>query len=197
MPLIHAIPGLWKASGGEEQSAQWNSADKNASITLSNSDRDATGGSLVSVRGLLGRSTGKYYFEIVVLTGSGSHVVGFGNGSFALTTYPGNSASSAGHTSAGNFVNTWTKSQAGTFTIAANDVLGFALDLTLGRAWVSLNNVWQLTGDPVADTNPWVTAITGTVYPAAAPSGTSSRISTKTAELTYTPPTGFTKWAAA
>ena len=40
------------AAAASEQSAQWNSADKNASITLSNSDRDATGGSLVSVRSI-------------------------------------------------------------------------------------------------------------------------------------------------
>jgi len=180
-----------------EQSAQWNSADKNASITLSNSDRDATGGSLVSVRGLLGRSSGKYYFEITVLTGSGSHVVGFGTGSFALTTYPGNSASSAGVTSLGNYVNTWTKDQTGTFSIAANDVIGFAIDLTAGKAWVSKNNSWQLTGDPAAGTNQWVSGISGTVYPAAAPSSNSSRISTKTAELTYSPPSGFSNWAAA
>lgn len=183
-------------SAASEQSAQWNSADKNASITLSNSDRDATGGSLVSVRSLLGRSSGKYYYEIVVITGAASHVVGFGNGSFALTTYPGNSASSAGVTSAGNFVNTWTKAQSGTFTIAANDVIGFALDLGAGYAWVSKNNSWQLSGDPAAGTSPWVTGISGTVYPAAAPSSNTSRISTKTAELTYSPPSGFSNWAA-
>ena len=185
------------AAAASEQSAQWNSADKNASITLSNSDRDATGGSLVSVRSILGRSSGKYYFEITMLTGSASHVVGFANGSFALSTYPGNGASSAGHTSGGNFVNTWTKAQAGTFTLAANDVVGFAIDLTAGKAWVAKNNTWQLTGDPAAGTNEWVSGITGTVYPAAAPSSNSSRIHTKTAELTYSPPSGFSQWAAA
>lgn len=185
------------AAASSEQSAQWNSADKNASITLSNSDRDATGGSIVSVRSLLGRSSGKYYFEITMLTGSGSHVVGFADGSFSLAQYPGNSASSAGHTSGGNFVNTWTKAQSGTITLAANDVVGFAIDLTAGKAWVAKNNSWQLTGDPAAGTNEWVSGITGTIYPAAAPSGNSSRIHTKNTELTYTPPSGFSNWAAA
>lgn len=61
-------------------------------------------------------------------------------------------------------------------------------------------NVWQLTGDPAAGTNQWVSGISGTVYPAigwvASYSG-GGRINTKSSELTYSPPSGFSQWAAA
>lgn len=189
--------GARRATAGAEQSAQWNSADKNASITLSNSDRDATGGSLVSVRGLLGRSTGKYYFEILVQTSVANFWCGLGTSGANLASYAGNSASSAGIASGGNAVNTWTKAQAGTFTISAGDVLGYAVDITNGKMWIAKNNTWQLTGDPATDTNPWVTGISSSVYPFCSPGSSSSRINTKTAELTYSPPTGYSQWAAA
>lgn len=180
-----------------EQSAQWNSADKNAAITLSNGDRDATGGTLVSVRGLLGRSSGKYYFECIPQSSAANFWCGFGTSGANLASYPGNSASSAGLASSGNAVNTWTKDQAGTFSIAAGDVLGFALDMGVGYGWMSKNNVWQLTGNPAAGTNQWISGVTGTVYPFCAPGGATARISTKTSELTYSPPSGFSQWAAA
>lgn len=184
-------------SSASEQSAQWNSADKNASITLSNSDRDATGGSLVSVRGLLSRSSGKYYFEVQFNTSVASAWCGLGTSGASLSNYVGATASSAGVASAGNAVNTWTKDQAGTFTISVGDIIGYAVDMTAGKAWVSKNNVWQLSGDPAAGTSQWISGLSGSVYPMASPASSSMRISTKTAELTYSPPSGFSQWAAA
>lgn len=191
--------GAKRAAAGD-QAAQWNSADKDADITLSNSDRDATSAGAGSVRSILGRSSGKYYWEVLIQTGVGNLYTGFASSGFSLATYPGNGASSAGIASVGNSVNTWTKAQTGTFSTASGDVLGFAIDLTSGRAWVALNNTWQLTGNPATDANPWVTGISGTVHPAigwVASFASGGRISTKTAELTYSPPSGFSNWAAA
>lgn len=193
---MFSLPSCLLSATVAEQSAEWNPSDKNASITLSNGNRDATGGSLVSVRGLLGRSTGKYYFEYVLLTSVGSHWFGLGNGSANIASYVGNSASSAGLASGGNAVNTWTKDQAGTFSVAVNDVIGFAVDMGAGKAWVSKNNVWQLTGDPAAGTNQWISGLSGSVYPMSSPAGGVTRINTKTAELSYSPPSGFSQWAA-
>lgn len=198
MPAVNfqALIGTVVASA-TEQSAQWNSADKNAGITLANGDRDATGSGLIAVRGLLGRSTGKYYFELLGQTSAGSRWGGFGDASASLSNYVGNSASSAGLAAGGNAVNTWTKAQSGTPSVGATDVMGFALDLTNGRAFVAINNTWQFSSDPTTDTNPWVTGITGTVYPMGTPGSGGWRINTKTAELTYSPPSGFSQWAAA
>jgi hypothetical protein len=48
----------------------WDSATKGAGITLSNSDRDASkaAGGYETVYGLVGRSSGRYAFEILVVT---------------------------------------------------------------------------------------------------------------------------------
>ena len=193
--------GAKRAAAGGEQAAQWNSADKDADITLSNSDRDTAGAGAGSVRSLLGRSSGKYYWEVLIITGApGNLYVGLADGSFSLATYPGNSASSAGIASVSNSVNTWTKAQTGTFSLALSDVVSFAYDGGAGYLWVGLNNSWQLSGNPAAGTTPWVTGISGTVYPVigyVAAFTTGGRINTKTAELAYTPPSGFSNWAAA
>lgn len=189
-----------RATSSAEQTATWNPSDKDADITLSNGDRDTAGAGAGSVRCVLGRSSGKYYWEVTIITGSpGNLFIGMANGTFSLSTYPGAGASSAGIASYGNSVNTWTKAQTGTFPLALNDVVMFAADVTTGYLWVGLNGTWQLSGDPDAGTTPWVTGISGTVYPTIGYVGaysTGGRISTKTAELTYSPPTGFSQWAA-
>lgn len=202
----HLMPGanfqalIASVASSSEQNVTWNPSDKDTDITLSNSDRDAASSGAGSVRSLLGRSSGKYYWEVLIQTGVGNLYIGFANSSYSITnTYPGSAASSAGVASGGNAVNTWTKDQAGTFTISVGDVLGFALDLSNGKAWVSKNNTWQLTGDPAAGTNQWVSGITGTIYPTigwVASFAAGGRICTKTAELTYSPPSGFSRWAA-
>lgn len=192
--------GARRATSAAEQSAEWDGANKDPDITLSNGDRDASTSGAGTVRSKLGRSSGKYYFEILIQTGVGNLYFGFVNSTFSLTnTYPGSAASSAGVASAGNLVNTWTKDQAGVISFSAADVVGYALDLTAGKAWFSKNGVWQLSGDPAAGTNQWVSGITGTIYPAigwVASYAAGGRICTKTAELTYSPPSGFSQWAA-
>lgn len=192
--------GAKRATAVSEQDVTWNPSDKDADVTLSNGDRNATSSGAGSVRATHGKTSGKYYCEIQLLTGMSNFRAGLGNGSFSLSTYVGNSASSGGVASGGNTVSTWTKAQAGTFTIVANDVLGFAVDMGVGYAWVSLNGVWQLTGDPAAGTNPWMTGLSGTVYPAAGFAGSTANVQqlrAKTSEVTYSPPSGFSVWATA
>lgn len=183
---------------GDGVVSTWNPADKDADVALSNGDRDANvvAAAAGSVRGTLGRSTGKYYFEITII-GSSIAYSGLADGSFSLATYVGNSANSASQNNSANTVTGWTKAQTGTFTVANGNVLGFAVDITLGRMWVAKTNSWQLTGDPATNANPWVTGISGLVYPAVGAIGLTNeggRLSSKTSELTYTPPSGFLAW---
>lgn len=190
------------AAGGES-TVVWNTSDKDADITLSNGDRDTAGSGAGSVRATLSHaSSGKYYWEVTIITGSpGNLYIGLMNSTASVAnTYPGSTASSAGVASFGNAVNTWTKAQAGTFSIALNDVLGFAVDLSAGYMWVAKNNSWLLSGDPAAGTSPWVTGITGTVFPVigyVAAYGTGGRISAEAAQQSYSPPSGFSTWASA
>lgn len=199
LAVTHLI-GFGNRRAVSEQTVTWNPSDKDADIILSNGNRDATTGGAGSVRATHGHSSGKRYFEILLQTGVGNLYFGFANSTFSLTnTYPGSGASSAGVASAGNLVNTWTKDQAGWIAFAAGDVVGYALDLTAGKAWVSKNNVWQFSGDPAAGTSQWVSGITGTIYPCigwVASYASGGRICAKTTELAYSPPSGFSVWAA-
>lgn len=184
----------------DEQTVTWSPTDKASNVSLSNSDLTAGSSSATfgSVRATLGRSTGKYYYE--VLMGSfGSTRTGLGDGAFTLTTYVGNSAKSAGFVNSTNTNNGFTLDNSGTFTLASNDVLGFAVDGTNGKAWVSKNNVWQLSGDPAAGTGQWISWTPPvTIYPATSVYDltNSFTLRTKTSQITGTVPSGFSVWAA-
>lgn len=182
-----------------EQNAFWNSADKNASITLSGGDTIATdsGTPFQSLRGILGRSTGKFYFEALVGTSAGNLWVGLGSSGASLSSYTGATADSAGQASGGNAVTTWTKAQAGTTTVAVADVLQYAVDFSAGYIFFGKNNLWLYSSDPTTGTNPWVTGISGTLYPMGSPGSGTITLKTKTSELTYSPPSGYSQWAAA
>lgn len=184
----------------DEQTVTWSPTDKASNVSLTNSNLTAGSSSATfgSVRATLGRSTGKYYYEI--LMGSfGSTRTGLGDGAFTITTYVGNSAKSAGFVNSTNTNNGFTLDNSGTFTLASNDVLGFAVDGTNGKAWVSKNNVWQLSGDPAAGTGQWISWTPPvTIYPATSVYDltNSFTLRTKTSQITGTVPSGFSVWAA-
>lgn len=199
MPLIYPI-SHWKTSGATEQNVTWSPTDKASNVSLTNSDLTAGSSSATfgSVRATLGRSTGKYYFEVLCTT-MGSTRTGVGDGSFTITTYVGNSPKSAGFVNSYVSNNGFTLDNSGTFVIANGDVLGFAVDGTNGKAWVSKNNAWQLSGDPAAGTGQWISWTPPvTIYPATSvyETNVSFTLRTKTSQITGTVPSGFSVWAA-
>lgn len=197
MSVTFINPFLFAAA---EQDVTWNPSDKGATVSLSNGNLTAGSSSaaFASVRATLGRSTGKYYFEVLCTT-FGSTRTGLGDGAFSLSTYVGNSAKSAGVVNGGNTVNGFTHNQTGGVTPAAGDVLGFAVDLDAGKAWFAINNTWQLTGNPAAGTGQWISWTPPiTIYPATSVYETncSFTLRTKASQLSYSPPSGFSNWAA-
>lgn len=190
----------FRFGGAAEQNVTWNPSDKAANVSLTNSDLTAGSSSAAfgSVRATLGRSSGKYYYEILCTT-FGSTRTGLGDGSFSLATYVGNSSRSAGHVNGGNTNNGFTLDRAGTIALANGDVLCFAVDGDAGKAWVGKNGTWQLTGDPAAGTNQWISWTPPiTIYPATSvyETNTSFTLRTKTSQIGYGVPSGFSVWAA-
>ena len=183
-----------------ETAVTWNPSDKDASVTLSNGDRDAavTDGSFSAVRANVGRSSGKRYFEISLPTVPGSSRHGFGNGSFSLATYVGNSATSIGAT-------TGVISNSG-YTIVATispaaesngQYYMFAIDFATGFAWLGRDGSWLGSGNPAAGTGQWISGVSGTVYPATSGySIGSARIHGNTSNFNTSPPSGFSAWGA-
>lgn len=180
----------------------WNPNDRHHNISLSNENLTATGTErgLTSVRASLGHSSGKRYFELEIV--SAAHgafvIVGAGDSNFALGSYLGESAASFGHDGAGNdFAEGCSIVNDPTNTHAAGDIIGVAIDLDVGKAWLSINGEWLASGDPIAGTKEWVSGFSGVMYPAVSLYSVNETVTlrTKASQLTYAAPTGFDSWA--
>ncbi len=185
----------------------WNAADKGSSITLSNNDYDAinTTGSYNSVRAEKGLSTGKWYWEIIVLAtaAQSTRLPAAMDGSASLTTYAGNSASGIGYQgdlNGNSLVNGVTANFTGALgNFAVNDVVGFAFDADNDTLYIAKNNTYYNSGNPPAGTGFAVSSMSGTWYPACSliNSGSLRLADGVGVALTYSAPSGFTPYGQA
>lgn len=191
---------LMAKGGSTTQTVTWNSADKAANITLSNGDMDAepSGAGWIGVRATLGRASGKYYFELYVVTASSTNIIGGLANATANLQYPGQSANGAGVRRSGKFCSGWTHNNttAPGGSDANGDVWMFACDLDANKLWCGVNNVWT-SGAPAAGTTEWVNSATDTCYPMVGffTSGSGKiRLVVDSGSFTYSPPSGFSAW---
>jgi hypothetical protein len=180
----------------------WNPSDKGANITLSNGNLDAEGSGAIyhAVRATTSHSTGKRYYEVLIVAGSVG-IPGYADSGASLTTFIGNSNIGAGQgINTGDFGHV----SGGGMTIvnvtdgvwAATDVVNLAINFTTQKIWIGKNGTWR-SGDPAADTNPWVTfTTTNALFPAyaAASASDKGRLRTTNAQFTNTVPSGFLAW---
>lgn len=184
-----------------EQAVAWSTTDKNANITLSNSNRDAacTAGSFSAVRADRGNNSGKRYFEISMPTVPSSAFSGFVDAGFGLSNYLGSAAQSAcmQATSGAQSQNGFTAGSTPAGGSGSNgDYYMFAIDFGTGKCWVGKNNSWLASGNPAAGTTPWLTAIPGAMWPACSLYNNGSyRLHTRASEFQGTVPSGFSSWA--
>jgi hypothetical protein len=175
--------------------ATWNPSDKNAGVTLSGGDLTTTraSGTVAGVRATLGKSSGKWYFEIKCISSTGVFdvFVGLANLSASLTALPGFAdangwaiALDGGDYYHSGFVGL-VNGGAG-FTAAANDVFGFAWDAGANTLSIYRNNT-LLTPSPLFST------LTGTLYPILAVQTNTVVLTANfgASALTYTPPAGY------
>jgi hypothetical protein len=208
MPNIHQVRRvLLKAPAMAAEPATpftWNSADKGTDITLANSDRDFTGATSFHncVRTTAGKPSGLWYCEFTVVTtaiAQPNNQLGIMNGSATVTSqFIGATAQGAGYAwaSQNSFANTITVANAipSTQNLTAGDIIQIAMNLSNGKAWLGQNNTWK-TGDPAADTSPWLTFTVGahTWFFAGAANATSNFANFRLASTaTYSAPSGFT-----
>lgn len=180
----------------------WNPSDKGAAVVLTNGNKDAAGSGSVfnSVRGKLAKEEGYFEVELKTLSSMASVVIGVGDASFSLSSYPGATAKSAGVqwvstpttqpfvsgvTRANGFVNIPTSSPGDVIMVYLKD----------GNAWFGRNGVWT-SGDPSLGTAPNVTGFTGLVYPAVGTYDAANKVSIRTlaSEFSYPIPDGGTEW---
>lgn len=108
-------------------------------------------------------SLGKWYVEMKNIGANG--VLGIINIDFGTTIaqYMGYDAYSwCFHQGNGYIYNNGSGSAYGN-AYGINDIIGIALDMENGKAYFSINGVWQNSGDPVAQINPAIIGLTGNI----------------------------------
>lgn len=176
---------------------------------LSFADLDLSVSSLTpdtrNVRTTLGRSSGRWYWEIRVTSGASS-VNGGGVGLAtsdmpAGTPYIGADPSglSFGYSGFPQYFLQWAGAWVNgapppSSALQAGAVYMFALDLDAGHLWLGENGGWFGGGDPAAGKLPTATGLAGTVYPAATLYGNSPHAllaNFGASAFTYPVPAGF------
>jgi len=175
--------------------ATWDPATANAGITLSGGNLVAhnAAGTFISARSTIGKTSGKYYWEITITAdATSSSMVGLADAGFDNTTYPGNYAKSIGLQFGGaRYVNGWTSQAGGTPAFHVGDVVMFAVDFTNGFMWWGVNGSW-LTNDP---TGTEAFSINGgggqTVYAVTSPNTATHTANFGQSAFSFSVPAGF------
>lgn len=141
--------------------ATWNTADKGASIVLSGGDlavTNSTGGAWNSVRGTIGKSSGKWQFEVEI-TGGGSTVavlIGVGTASASVDSFTGGDAYAFGFYGAnGQYLHLGSGTAFG-LSYSADDVITCYYDADTGTLG------WKINDD---DQGTIASGLTGEVFP--------------------------------
>jgi hypothetical protein len=204
------LPGSLGLLGGVAGPSTWDPAHKNAYVTLSNNNLTATGnnsGFIGTVRGVHGRSSGKYYFELTLA----AFAFGFGTTIGALNsayTIDASGNLQIGQDSAGNSAGMFPQGAlyylvfmgGAVYTQSSppvnGDVITVALDLTAGNGYYGLNG-YYLGADPAAGTGALVAWTPGQTWFPAASVGNTTNVCIlnvgKTA-FTYAVPAGYAAW---
>jgi hypothetical protein len=166
----------------------WNPADKYGPLVLSNGNLRAAGVvfSEGGVRATLGRSTGKWYWEVTVtaLNGSTNNRVGVGTSAMSLSSHMVSSATGwAYQFGNGNKINNGTSVAYGS-SLADADVIGIALDMDAGELKFYKNGT---------DLGVAYTGLTGELFPAFSYSDNTSQVTANfgATAFTYSIPSGF------
>lgn len=191
--------------------AYWNPSDKQALVTLADSNKVAVNSSGNSVtryaRSVTAKSSGKWRVEfvpIVTAVGNGTHAFGFAT-SASIGTFLGNTATGWalwGVKASNSSVAAWNNNAASAdymVTFAVGDVISLILDIDAGKAWWAINGT-VISGNPVAGTGAMATFTPGSaLLLACAPAISLAQIRLRTdpAEMTAAPVSGFTDgWPA-
>jgi hypothetical protein len=147
----------------------WNSADKFASLTLSNGDLTAeTGFATGCVRGTQfsgdDDTTDNPYFEITIDDVGSAAQVGLATADAALNAAIGGDNYGWAYRHNGTLVHGGS-STSGMPTFTTGDVIGVYFDGFSNRVYFRKNGTWINSGDPDAGTGYCFSSITGDIYP--------------------------------
>jgi len=152
-----------------------------------------------AVGATLGKSSGKWYWEIEVVGVGNYRFVGIAQSGYPTDEYVGRQSTGYGYYSTdGRIFNNMVGTAYGNL-YGNGDIIGVALDMDNARVFFAKNGVWQNGGDPVTGTNPAASGIAATTwYPADSLNGNLQEhtIVGYLSRMTYTPPAGFSAMAS-
>lgn len=183
----------------------WNPSDKSTEVYLAGDDLGAGYQTVTSdatprgVRGTDAAATGKFYVEVSIdiLSGTVPEMwLGLCEATYDLDAV--SDVDACRYESGGHFADGGAGQSFATYT--QGDIIGLAVDLDAGKAWVARNNTWQGSGDPAAGTDPAWTFSGLTLYPLvqfyAASDDADIYVTAGflAADQTYSAPSGFGEW---
>jgi hypothetical protein len=174
--------------------ATLNYIDTNTASSISGANLNWTSpGVDREIRGTIGVSSGKYYWEVVVTSGNTAHVGVDTLNTTILSDYVGSTSTSWGiNLSNGNKRNAGSSVSYGS-SFADNDIMMCALDMDNSKIWWGKNGTWFASGDPAAGTNAAFTNLSGYTLAFACTPRNSSSVNFGQRPFSYTPPTGFVR----
>ena len=179
----------------------WSQHDKAPNIVLSNNNLTIKSSeSWQSCRATLGKSSGRWYFEVLADVGpNGFNFVGVGKNTAPLDSIFCEGDGGWGYYgSMGDLrANNVNHDQKGELFRDGKYIIGVAVDLDNGNIWWSLNGDWQLNGDPSTNINPTFSNLNGTVYPMSAVALDNSTSTLYCCEIDFhnNLPDGFQPWS--
>ena len=149
----------------------------------------------------LGRSTGKYYFEVYVNSGTSVVTIGIQDGTENFDSYTGDSPDGWGFMSNSRFYNAGVVAPVPYTDYTTGDIIGVAVDLDAHKIWWSKNGTWISTAagtaNPVTGAYPGYSNLySAAMYPAGTVYLTTDQIigRFKASDQTYSVPSGFVAW---
>jgi len=164
-----------------------------ASQTNSEANLKVSTASTAATAGTILPSSGKWYAEIALVSGT-FHRVGVCN-SAGIAQDLGGSANGWCYLSDARVFNNGSTSSYGV-TSTNGDIINVALDLDNGRVWYGKNGTWMASGDPATNSNPSQTFTANQLMTFAVASGSGTIVYTGNfgqRPFAYTPPTGFNR----
>lgn len=176
----------------------WNPSDMGTELALSNSNRTvtkSTGAAYKSIRSTRPMPDGGYV-EVVVAAGTLSPfmTIGLATSAAPLSDYIGSTAAGwSYYQETGNKLHNAVSTAYGTSYTPTN-VIGIAYKG--GKLYFAKDNVWQASGDPVAETGEAFSGLSGTLFVAASlyrasPGAHQLTIAAAAAQQVYAPPAGY------
>lgn len=181
-----------------------NESDKTSTFTLAANRLTVSesANNYESVRSIVGKTSGKWYWEVLVETVTGTAIdayLGIRNAATSSTAAAGSGTEALLRTN-GTLFSSAGIVQGSAVSFAAGDRAIFALDLDSGKLWVGKNGTWTGGGDPAAGTSPTFSSIPADTWKAYLGTDNNTPQNKLTANFggtafAHSPPSGFSAFA--